>query len=463
MKFGLGFLMLAILIGATFEFSWDAEAEALFYPALVILSTEDFSSMNSIVQNIQNLGGRVLHIFPTHVLIVEITSNIEGDLLGEDVVGIYKEEVEPTDFEIYGIDAMMGAEAWNNNFMGGDVDKGLDLPDYPEPEPILEDARVPPNSGENERIGDSPYGAGLNDTSEYMMGVISVTIIFPESNGTLDPETEDWTSSEESNVTSEVTAAMNWWGARDSRADLSFIYHFYYSQETSYEPISRSSWDEGLWIEEIMGNLGYNSGDYFDRIYEYLSDTIDSDGSDWGFVIFVVDSSNDSDDSFANGAFAYAYIGGPLMVMTYGNNGYGIDDMDSVAAHEMGHIFYALDQYSSSGCTCTERSGYLNVENQNCENSCSLNTESIMRGGVTSYTNGSVDSYAREQIGWRDTDSDGIFDILDTFPNSILNPYTPNPTTDNTPTYSGNAIVQPYPNQNPAVWNDGNDITLNVI
>mgnify|MGYP001612377702 FL=1 len=39
----------------------------------------------------------------------------------------------------------------------------------------------------------APNGAGYYDTSEYLMGSIAVNIVFPESNGSIQPNTETWT------------------------------------------------------------------------------------------------------------------------------------------------------------------------------------------------------------------------------------------------------------------------------
>jgi len=55
--------------------------------------------------------------------------------------------------------------------------------------------------------------------------------------------------------------------------------------------------------------------------------------------------------------------------MTYDNDGWGISQMNKAIKHETGHIFYAFDEYSSSGCTCAEVTGYVNYSNQNCQNS----------------------------------------------------------------------------------------------
>ena len=99
--------------------------------------------------------------------------------------------------------------------------------------------------------------------------------------------------------------------------------------------------------------------------------------------------------------------------MTYGNNGYGPSNMEAIVAHETGHIFYALDQYYSAYQPCTRRSGYLDVDNQNSQyGECLSNTISIMRGQTFPYAIDAIDPYAAGQIGWRDSDGDGIFDPL---------------------------------------------------
>jgi hypothetical protein len=135
------------------------------------------------------------------------------------------------------------------------------------------------------------------------------------------------------------------------------------------------------------------------------------------------------------------------MVMTYGNNGYGPTNMDAVAAHEIGHIFYALDQYSGAGQKCTYRSGYLYVENLNSQyTGCSSNVTSIMRGQIYPYTVKAIDPYAAGQIGWRDSDKDNILDPLDVeltlYPDEAIKG-------DQQIIGSGLAEISPYPTLNP--------------
>lgn len=143
-----------------------------------------------------------------------------------------------------------------------------------------------------------------------------------------------------------------------------------------------------------------------------------------------------------------------------------------IAGLEMAHSFYALDEYVEAEKPCMETSGYLNVPNQNSEyGACLLDEPCIMRsilgpswnGGP--YSNGLVCPYTHGQIGHRDSDGDGIFDIVDTIPNSLLSEYLAAPSDTWTPTYTGNAQVIPYPNSNPYPWGDRprNDISVNTI
>jgi hypothetical protein len=184
---------------------------------------------------------------------------------------------------------------------------------------------------------------------------------------------------------------------------------------TKIEPITRPYSDQRYWISDVMKSLGFTASSYFTQVRDYNNWLRNTYHTDWAFTIFVVDSSNDDDNRFSNGYFAYAYLGGPFLVMTYGNNGYGPEYLDAVAAHEIGHIFRALDQYSGASQSCSARSGYLNVENQNSlYGSCSSNVDSIMRGQIYPYTIKAIDPYAAGQIGWRDSDGDNILDPLDT-------------------------------------------------
>lgn len=257
-----------------------------------------------------------------------------------------------------------------------------------------------------------------------MIGDVAVGIVLPESDGSIDPSSENWSVARQDQVIAEIASALNWWTARAQTAGLvTFTYHVERSVPTGYEPITHPQIEEGLWIGDVLGQMGYNNAlGYFNRARDYVNDLRDQYGTDWAFATFVVDDLNDVDNFFApnpNGSkyFAYAYLGGPFTVMTYGNDGYGPGNMDAVMAHEMGHIFLAQDGYAGS-TDCRSFGGYLNVQNSNSvypsTDVCGVGVSCIMRGQISPYTAGTVSTSSRYQIGWRDSDEDGISDPVDT-------------------------------------------------
>jgi hypothetical protein len=223
-------------------------------------------------------------------------------------------------------------------------------------------------------------------------------------------------------VQSQVEQALAWWASLEPAAHLEFTVETHLAVSIGYEPIAHTIQDEGLWVGETMAALGFENNCHFGAMRDYVNDLRQRSGSDWAFAILVVDSSADVDGRFADNYFAYAYIGGPFMVMTYDNSGYGSNNMNAVAAHEIGHIFHALDQYASSGMHCDYHAGYLNVKNYNSRagGDCSSDEPSIMRGGIAPYRNRSVDASARGQIGWLDSNDNGVLDPVDAPPQFII-------------------------------------------
>ena len=55
---------------------------------------------------------------------------------------------------------------------------------------------------------------GYWETSEYMIGKIAVGIIFPESNGSIDVSTEDWTDLEIQQCLNKIQYALNAYALR---------------------------------------------------------------------------------------------------------------------------------------------------------------------------------------------------------------------------------------------------------
>jgi len=323
---------------------------------------------------------------------------------------------------------------------------------FPQAPHLTNDALVPPDVNVRKAMPaqSTSVKPGYEETSEYLIGSVAVGIVFLESNGTIDYSTEYWASLEESSVINEIQAGLSWWANQNPSAQVSFKYDIHYRVPTRYEPINRPSTSEGLWIKDAMAYLGFTGTYYFTQIRDYVNSIRKMLETDWAFTIFVVDSSNDADGMFPDDMFAYAYLGGPFLVMTYDNDGWGIDRMDIVTAHETGHMFYATDEYDG----ITEYSGYLDVPDVS-GSGCLMDGSDIWPPSLSSGTRG--------QIGWRDSDDDGIQDIVDTFPNTTLFAYSPDPTRTTDLTYGGLVVEVPYPNKNPQPGRTHRDVTINEI
>ena len=184
---------------------------------------------------------------------------------------------------------------------------------------------------------------------------------------------------------------------------------------------------DAAWRWQAMGKLGFAHDASDDTPYP---ETLFADrlrrrnGADWAFVVYVVDSLQDPDGMFRNRVVAYtADLFGPYCMLTYDNDGYHFANFDAVLAHEMGHVFGALDEYTPPApgypSTGDLRSGYLGVRNGNAVSGGTTDLPCIMRG-----SNGTLDAFAAGdlcrwtvgQTGLRDSDADTRPDVVDTRP-----------------------------------------------
>ncbi|MBN1827514.1 MAG: hypothetical protein JW958_14800 [Candidatus Eisenbacteria bacterium] len=402
---------------------------------------------------VRSAGGAVLHRFPPRRLIIDLPSGREAALresLGPEW-DMRSGEAEET--------AGPAERIWNRvRSSDGAAAKG-ESPRMGRP--LVGDALLPPALPEKAvgaRGEYGPAGAGFWDGSEYMLGRVGVAVIFVESDGSVEPSTEDWTESEVDRIVAEIGRATDWWARWAPSGLLSFTYEFHTGVSVPYEPITHPQSEEALWIGGALESLGWGGGDRFTGTQKLLNDMRGRLDLDWAFAIYVIDSSEDPDGMFGDGVyFAYAYLGGPFLVLTLDNDGWGPENFAAVCAHEMGHIFYALDQYASARIPCDRTSGYLERETANSEyGSCpEEEPECIMRSRPL--FRATLSATAIGQIGWADNDGDGIPDVIDTDP-IVTEAYTEGGSGGRV---AGTVSVSPLPNRNP--YGYAHAISINTI
>lgn len=313
-----------------------------------------------------------------------------------------------------------------------------------------------------------PTGAVTQDTGEFLLGRVAVTPIFLESDGSIDPESQNWTPEEIDEVLGRITEGVNWWAdALDSLNTvhtLEFVIDDTYARtplEIGYEPIDRRSNDYDRYVgdfldfKQIDASLAIDEG-----MFAFNDAQREKHNTDWAFSIFVADSSDDADQFFpSNGSFrgAFAFAGGLFFVMPSTRP-------VTTITHELGHIFWGLDEYAGGG-TYHESRGYYNTQNENAHDNPTPGF--IQQTSIMADFNRLVDSFntfenpdsTLAQIGWQDSDGDGIFDVLDV-PLSLEGTGSLDDATGQF-RFVGNASVNTLINQNSSGLQS--DITLNRV
>ena len=316
----------------------------------------------------------------------------------------------------------------------------------------------------------TPYGATSQDTAEFLLGDVSVNVVLLESNGQIDANTEDWNSAAVDGVKQRVEEGLQWWvDTLALHSDVHYLnFHIDYTYtdapiETSYEPISRDSQDFVFWIEDFFDAVNIDStAGFSDAIREFNHERRIANQTDWSFTMFVINSENDLDHQFGDDVGtatdfrnAFAFPGGRFIVLPHLRPAQTI-------AHEVGHMFWAFDEYLNGGDRYTDRRGYYATQNTNAGRGNpdpDSREPSIMRSLSASYDDNLISQSARETIGWRDSDGNGIFDVLDV-PHTLSGNATFDEDTG-TVRLIGQSSVQTLENQNPS--GTGGDMTINRI
>ncbi len=313
-----------------------------------------------------------------------------------------------------------------------------------------------------------PYGAMPQDTGEFMLGRIAVTPVFLESNGVQDTSTENWNSTLIQQTLQTIQTGAQWWvellATKQTVHSLEFVFDTSYATTpaaTRYEPISRPSNDYALWVEEFLTGVGQTTFSTIEgNMRAFNNSQRQKLNADWAFTMFVVNSNADVDGQFASGGSfnrAFAFAGGLFLVSPSTRPA-------STFTHEIGHMFWARDEYPG-GASSAERRGYYNTQNVNASDNPAVGfvqQPSIMAAGSlldTAYNNRVSPASTLAMIGWQDSDGDGIFDVLDVPLELTGTGYYDTATSSYK--FKGSAKVGTLPNQN----SEGlkNDITLNKV
>lgn len=267
-----------------------------------------------------------------------------------------------------------------------------------------------------------PLGATVSDTGEFFLGRVAVTPVFLESDGSIDTESQDWTPGEFDEVLGKIESGLDWWretlDGLGSSHSLEFVIDTTYALdpvEIGYEPIDRSSSHYNSYVNDFLVAIDARPpGPLNDAMHAFNDGQRILHDADWSWTIFVIDSSDDADGLFPTGSpfrGAFALPGGLYMMLPS-------ERPVRTVAHETGHLFWAMDEYAGAGSQSDFR-GYYNTQNLNAVDGAPpgfSQADSIMASDLPmleaflNYTSAPV---TLAQVGWQDSDGDGIFDVLD--------------------------------------------------
>jgi hypothetical protein len=266
--------------------------------------------------------------------------------------------------------------------------------------------------------GQAGVAAATSVPLDVMQGIGLATIIFVESNGTIDKNLYSWTQTDFQSIANQTLSAYSWWSSTASQHGKQLTFRAIYWWPTNtwfvtqgYEPIlhAAGSGNSGdcLWVNPIMANLrhtetGSGCADTAKkRVTAFNLQQKTGNAVDWSFTDFVAYNPSPASKTFTSGLSAYSYRGGPYIQALFRSS---YDDPSLhylVATHETAHMFWACDEYppcdlgngQCSPCVGATRQ----ILNGNCP-TCNSNAVACIMNSVGAGQ--VICTYTVQQIGW---------------------------------------------------------------
>jgi len=388
---------------------------------LIMLKDSDIRSVNEARDFIAGEGGTIAVVSEGHAMLGWVPPSVADRIVGKH--GIESVHYKPVDTETleYGDDITRTFVNVFNSATAGEIER-LSRSPRKAGDPLIKDALEHPFTDPRDitanladkRVdwGEDAARTAANQGifpgySDSMTGTITYALLFVESNGAYDGDLYDWTPAAVDKVNSECITGASWWSSKAASygKTATFTIRPIVPTRTEmrqpYEPILHKSDEDGLWINKVMENMGYSTGDQWARVTAYNAWLKSYTNAQWAYTCFFCYNPPGASSTFTDGYFAYAYLGGPYIQMLYRNDGWGLDATRYIFSHETGHIFWACDEYFQAGyggCeSCLPCSSFRPVTNGNCAHpSCNPNpVPCIMRNNEDAICN-----FTAQMIGW---------------------------------------------------------------
>lgn len=362
---------------------------------LVILSEADRPSTHRAMASIESRGAQVLHRYGERVLICAAPASAAGLLDRLPAVRrVYNARVERPPRNA-SPDEALGVAAWNLRRSASFTEAKANRPREGAAWDMTGIAPEAPDGPGMTHVAETEpaerRGIFGGDLSPYLIGSVAVGLVLVDG-----PTTDlQFSEAERTKVVAEVQEGLGWLAAQEPRASVSFAYDIKIVPISNPPDASKSGYEllEAHWRDPALASMGYAANIFGVRQH---AERIRRDlGTRWAYVAFFT--------KYPVHHFAYALK--PKIVMHYGNDGWGPDNIDRVFTHETGHIFGAPDEYASANCSCSAKFGWFREPNGNCQACATQPVECLMAANTWAMCR-----HTPIHLGWRDSNNDGTLD-----------------------------------------------------
>lgn len=361
--------------------------------ALVVLEDGDVPKLHEARELVLSYGGQIAIMSPPSLLLGWVPFEARSELIGRaGIADVFYTDVLPGEVDLEDAPGRSLVNFFNAT-VRGEIDQEFRayqeassrehrettrLPDSFDP-PAIDEAALIENleavgldirSLEDRGIYPGGPTRSPLGNSDYMTGVIALSVFFVESDGSgSDPDMYTWTTEDMQKFLNGVATGLVWWASKVasySGCSATFLIYYYSAADARcqqwVEPILHGTDYEYIWVNAIMSNFGFTSGGSYSRVTAFNTWQISTYQSNRAYSAFIPYNPLGAPNGFEDGHTAYAYWGGPYIVQLFRLTG---SPTSQVFAHETGHIFYACDEYAGGCSHCGLcRNG---VDNGNCE------------------------------------------------------------------------------------------------
>ncbi|HPQ42443.1 MAG TPA: hypothetical protein PLV45_18870, partial [bacterium] len=370
-----GIHILPVIIVAMFTLFMTCSAVAGTDPGEYVVVLLDGGGMNWQTARglIEEFNGHVLHVIPPSALIGQIPLPAERLLRQQDPEITVVRNGDDARWRLQQLDTAQAGRSRSTGIASDPQRIALQFlapprapagvlesfyttgPDGNRVEIPFEMLHAPPVIPE---VSDPRSGQRSNEsTSAFLSGDIAVGVIRPESNGTVDPNIEDWTQDEIDWTWYQMLQGNTWMAEDVAAEDITYVYRVEGDPVGSgtvtcdYEAINYGNHNSTVTLD-LMDTLGYSGATSLEAKRAWLADLKTTFGTDWAYGIFIIDFSTTGGSTSST-----ASLGGPS-IWTFNNR------FAKTYRHEGGHIWGALDEYAGPADP-NQNAGYTKEVNAN--------------------------------------------------------------------------------------------------